>query len=98
MPIVKAKSDTWCDNCKDAWGQIKNSTGQTIWHKNAIRQAVVTTISETHLKGEPIVRSYCHSCLQETSKWHDGSVWTLQEQINYAKQYRQGQQIEIGSE
>lgn len=98
MPIVKAKSDTWCDYCKDAWGQIKDSSGRTVWHPKAIRQAIVTTISETHLIGDPIVRSYCHDCLQEASKMHDGSTWSLSEQIAYAKANRQNQQMELGSE
>lgn len=98
MPIVKSKSDTWCDGCKDAWGQIKDANGRTTWHEKARRQAIVTTISETHQIGDPIVRSYCHDCLQEASKWHDGSTWSLSEQIEYAKKNRAGQQLEIGSE
>ena len=97
MPIVKAKSDTWCDYCKDEWGQIKDASGRTKWHDKAIRQAVVTTISETHLIGEPIVRSYCHDCLQLASRTRSGQAWSLADQIEYAKQNRQGQQIEIGS-
>lgn len=97
MPIVKAKSDTWCDTCKDAWGQIRDASNKQIWHPKAIRQAMITTISETHLLGEPVVRSYCHDCLQEASKAADGSIWSLSEQIEYAKQNRQNQQMEIGS-
>lgn len=58
---------------------------------------MITTISETHLLGEPVVRSYCHDCLQEASKAADGSIWSLSEQIEYAKQNRQNQQMEIGS-
>jgi hypothetical protein len=95
MPTARAKSGVFCDTCKDAWGQIKDQNGKWTWHPKAMRQAMVTITSETH-PVTPIIRSYCHSCIEQNSKWHDGSTWTIQQQIEYAKVNRPGQQLTIG--
>lgn len=93
--IRKAASGVYCDTCKSAYGQYRDKqTNELRWHKNAIRQAYVTTISETHTGKEAIIRSYCYQCVQDMSIWADGSVWTLAEQIQYAKDNRN--QLSIG--
>lgn len=96
MPIKKAASGVWCDNCKLQWGWVKEADGTSIPHPKGRRQAYSTIISETHHGKEPIVRSYCYQCIDEMSRWHDGTIWTLAEQIQYAKDNRPGQQIKIG--
>jgi hypothetical protein len=97
MPTTKAASGVFCDTCKDKWGWVKDETGKTVPHPKGRKQAYITTISETHYK-EPVIRSLCYPCLDETSKWIDGSTWTLQAQIQYAKDNRNGQQLTIGSD
>ena len=97
MPIVKAASGVYCDSCKDRFGYIRNEAGQTIPHPKAQRQAYSTIISETHYGKEPVIRSLCYSCIDDTSRWVDGTLWTLAEQIQYAKDNRKGQQLRIGS-
>lgn len=93
--IKKAVSGVYCDVCKAQYGQYRDkATNELKWHKNAIRQAYVTLISETHTGKEPIIRSYCYSCVQENSKWSDGTVWTLAEQVQYAKDNRH--QLKLG--
>ena len=96
MPVIKPKAGTYCDYCKDAWGTVRDDQGRTQWHKEAMKHAYITTISETHLTGAPVVRSLCHSCLQESQRWNDGSIWTIADQMAYAKENRQGQQLTIG--
>jgi hypothetical protein len=97
MPIVKAASGVYCDTCKDRFGYIRNEAGQTVPHPKGRRQAYSTIISETHYGKEPVIRSLCYSCIDDASRWHDGSIWTLAEQIQYAKDNRNGQQLRIGS-
>jgi hypothetical protein len=46
-------------------------------------QAAWTTKCVRH--GKEIVRSYCQTCANEIQTRHDGTVWTLNEQIDYAK-------------
>ena len=95
MPIVKAKSGVFCDTCKDAYGWTRDENGRTIPHPKARAQAYITTISETHYGKEPVIRSLCYSCLDASSKWHDGSVWTLASQLEFAKTHRNGQQLSM---
>jgi len=95
--IKKAASGVFCDTCKDRYGWARSADGKVIPHPKAQRQAYITTISETHYGKEPVVRSLCYQCLDETSKWHDGTIWTLAEQTQYAKDNRKGQQLTIGS-
>jgi hypothetical protein len=35
--------------------------------------------------GKLVVRHYCQSCANEVQAWPDGTIWTLKEQIDYAK-------------
>jgi len=97
MPIVKAKSGVYCDTCKDKYGFVKDEQGHSVPHPKGRRQAYSTIISETHYGKEPVIRSLCYPCIDDASRWHDGSVWTLAEQIQYAKDNRNGQQLRIGS-
>lgn len=96
MPIVKAKSGVFCDTCKDRWGYVKGDDGRSTPHPKGRRQAYSTIISETHYGSEPVVRSLCYPCMDESSRWVDGTVWTLADQIQYAKDNRTSQQIKIG--
>ena len=97
MPIIKAKSGVYCDTCKDKWGWVKDERGVSVPHPKGRRQAYSTIISETHYGKEPVIRSLCYPCMDESSRWHDGTVWTLADQIQYAKDNRNGQQLRIGS-
>lgn len=73
--IVKAPEGRWCDYCKSQWGKVKGD-----WHPRAKTQAVVLCISETHL-GENNERAYCLDHRAELSTWHDGSIWSLADQM-----------------
>lgn len=97
MPIVKAKSGVYCDTCKDRWGYVKGDDGRSVPHPKGQRQAYSTIISETHYGKEPVIRNLCYACMDDSSRWHDGTIWTLADQIQYAKDNRNGQQLRIGS-
>lgn len=74
--ITHAATGTWCDHCKDAWGQLKDKT----WHPKAQSQALVVATSDN---GQ--IRAYCRACLYDISQgWgKDGTqTWTLQEQMS----------------
>ena len=49
--------------------------------------AVWTTTCKRN--GKEIVRSYCQTCANEVQTRHDGSIWTLAEQVDYG----QGKQV-----
>ena len=72
--LSRSPRGTWCDYCKMRWG-TDDWRGQT--------QAIWQITSKRH--GRVIVRHYCHPCAQYVQAWTDGSTWTLQEQIDYAK-------------
>ena len=94
--IKQAKSGTLCDMCKEIFGLWRTNGKEQVPNARGRRQAYITTISETHTGKAPVIRSLCYDCVQEASKWVDGSTWTLQEQIDYAKKYRQASQLHIG--
>jgi hypothetical protein len=73
--LNKAKPGVWCDYCKSRWG-IHNSLGTT--------QAAWTVTSELP-KSHGRKRSYCNDCVIDVSKWADGSYFSLDQQIEYAK-------------
>jgi hypothetical protein len=94
--ITKARSGVLCDYCKDAYGwYFDTETKKNRPHPKALKQAFVTITSETSPK-EPVIRSYCYSHVQELSTWSDGSIWTLEEQVKFAKVNRRGVQLTIG--
>ena len=72
--LTRSPKGQWCDYCKMRWG-TDDIRGQ--------RPAVWQTTTKRHNK--VIVRHYCHTCAMEIQTWTDGSVWKLQDQINYAK-------------
>jgi hypothetical protein len=79
MPIVKAQPGRYCDMCKAQWGKVKNE-----WHEKAKTQAVVVCVSETHL-GQANERAYCDEHRTELSTWHDGTIWSLADQMEYGR-------------
>jgi hypothetical protein len=78
--IRRANADTWCDYCKAKWGKNKDGT----WHPKARTAASVTCYS---IKFPDRQRSYCVTCIAEVSAWPDGSIFTLPEQLEFAKSY-----------
>jgi len=73
--LTKAKHGVWCDYCKSRFG-IHNPKGTT--------QAAWTVVSELP-KSHGRKRSYCNDCAIDVSKWADGSYFSLDQQIEYAK-------------
>lgn len=83
---IKANHDPkiWCDICKLQWGQYKDkTTGETFWHLRAMTPARWIVTSETsERKGR--TRHYCVKCANDVQTWHDGTIWTFREQLDYA--------------
>ena len=79
--IREAVRGVWCDYCKDKYGwnaQLRD------WNLKAKKQAWVTVVSESQ-RGNGIRRSYCLECANEITTWHDGSIFTLNQQCEAAK-------------
>lgn len=74
MPIRRSDRGVWCDYCKNRFG-TKTTLGQ--------KPASWTVISES-MERRGMERHYCQSCAETVSMWPDGTVWELQDQINYA--------------
>jgi hypothetical protein len=75
MPIRKLQTKSvWCDVCKLAYpkGHVRQQT-----------PAVWLVISETK-KHQGRQRNYCQPCANDAQLWHDGSVWTFRQQLDYA--------------
>lgn len=77
--IKNAPEGRYCDICKAEWGKIKNE-----WHPKAKTQAAILVISETH-RGMNNERAYCLHHRSELSKWTNGEIWPLVDQMAYAK-------------
>ena len=75
LTVTKAKSGVWCDYCKSRFG-IHSIKGQ--------QQAAWTVHSELP-QSHGRKRSYCNDCAIDVSKWADGSYFSLDQQIEYAK-------------
>ncbi len=75
LMLSKAKHGIFCDYCKSRFG-IHNPKGMT--------QAAWTVHSELP-KSHKRKRSYCNDCAIDVSKWADGSYFSLDQQIEYAK-------------
>jgi len=75
LMLSKAKPGVRCDYCHGRWG-IHNEKGTT--------QAAWTVHSELP-KSHGRKRSYCNDCAIDVSKWADGSYFSLDQQIEYAK-------------
>ena len=76
MPIRKLQTRAvWCSICKEAYRET-NPLHRT--------PAVWAVISESHER-QGRTRYYCQPHANEAQLWHDGSVWTFREQLDYAK-------------
>ncbi len=75
LMLTKAKHGIFCDYCKSRFG-IHNPKGMT--------QAAWTVHSELP-KSHKRKRSYCNDCAIDVSKWADGSYFSIDQQIEYAK-------------
>jgi hypothetical protein len=83
--LSRSPKGTWCDYCKGRWGTERMSitipeTGES---KIVPCDAVWQITSKRY--GKLVVRHYCQSCANEVQAWPDGTIWTLKEQIDYAK-------------
>ena len=81
--LSRSPKGTWCDYCKNRHG-TSSLLGQM--------QAVWQITSKRY--GKLIVRHYCQSCANEVQAWPDGTIWTLKEQIDYAKGEKLDVQLE----
>ena len=79
--IKNAPEGRYCDICKGEWGKLDNGKR---WHPKAMTQAAILVISETH-RGKHNERAYCLHHRSELSKWTNGQVWPLVDQMAYAK-------------
>lgn len=87
MPIRKLQTKSiWCDICKLTYPK-ENLRHQT--------PAVWQVISET-AERRGMVKSYCQMCANEAQTWHDGTVWTFREQLNYALGKEEINGLQIG--
>jgi len=73
--LSRSPKGTWCDYCKLRWGtDSPKGRTQAVW-----------TVTSKRAGGKLVLRHYCHSCAMEVQTWHDGTIWTLKDQIDYAK-------------
>lgn len=73
--LSRSPKGTWCDYCKLRWGtDSPKGRTQAVW-----------TITSKRAGGKLVLRHYCHNCAMEVQTWHDGTIWTLKDQIDYAK-------------
>ena len=75
MPIRKLQTKAiWCDVCRLAYpkGHVRQQT-----------PAVWQVVSETK-KHQGRSRNYCQPCANDAQLWHDGTVWTFRQQLDYA--------------
>ena len=70
--ITQSKRGVWCDYHKTRFGAT---------HPLGQEQAVWTITS--FVKGRVIERHYCFACAKEVQTRHDGTLWTLADQIKY---------------
>lgn len=64
----------WCDYCKLQWG-TDNLRGQ---------KPAVWIVKSKSKKARMSVRHYCQECMIQLETWHDGSKWSMDDQVNYA--------------
>ena len=73
--LSKAKLGVWCDYCKNRFGAvIARGQQQAAW-------TVHSELPQSHGRK----RSYCNDCAIDVSKWADGTYFSLDQQIEYAK-------------
>ena len=78
--IRRANTGVYCDYCKAQWGKLKDGT----WHEKAQTQASVTCYS---IQKPNLQRSYCIQHIAEVQAGPNGSIFSLPEQMEYAKAY-----------
>jgi hypothetical protein len=78
--IRQAQAGIWCDYCKMQHGKNKDGS----WRLAAQSPAWVTIISESPRARKGSVRHYCRRCAMEVQQWHNGEIFTLMEQVEYA--------------
>ena len=78
--ISRANTGVYCDYCKAQWGKLKDGS----WHEKAKTQASVTCYSITKPDRQ---RSYCTQHIAEIQATPSGAIFTLPEQMEYAKAY-----------
>ena len=75
LMLSKAKPGIWCDYCKGRFtANIPRGQQQAAW-----------TVHSELPKSHGRKRSYCNDCAIDVSKWADGSYFSLDQQIEYAK-------------
>jgi hypothetical protein len=75
LMLAKAKPGVWCDYCASRFGK-KSPKGQT-----PASWTVHSKLPQSHGR----LRSYCNDCAIDVSKWADGTYFSLDQQIEYAK-------------
>ena len=81
LTVQRASKGVWCDYCKTRF------TKGTGWHEKPASWTVISESSER----QGYTRHYCMECARVVSQWPDGSIWEIEDQINYAnKQERLG--------
>jgi hypothetical protein len=84
VEIIKPEKDRYCDHCKAMWGKVKDKhTKENVWHDKARISASVLVVS--YYATGKIERAYCSECRDHNSRWADGSIWPLAEQVSYFK-------------
>ena len=73
--LSKAKPGIRCDYCSSRFGKT-STRGET---------AAVWTVHSELAKSHDRKRSYCNECAIDVSKWADGTYFSLDQQIEYAK-------------
>ncbi len=73
--IILNRTKNYCDYCKNRYGAT-SLKGQVM--------AIFTSISSSR-KATCKYRNYCQPCRTDLENWHDGSVWTLEQQQAYAQ-------------
>ena len=87
MPIRKLQTKSiWCDVCRLAYPK---------GHPRQQTPAVWQVVSETQ-KHKGRTRHYCQECANFAQVWHDGSVWTFRQQLDYALGKEQLDGMELG--
>ena len=81
LMLSKAKPGIWCDYCKSRWG----SEQRDIKGIGIVPKIAVWTVHSELPKSHGRKRSYCNDCAIDVSKWADGSYFSLDQQIEYAK-------------
>jgi hypothetical protein len=76
MPIRKLQTkNIWCSICKEAYRETNDL------HRTPAVWAVVSESADRLGR----TRYYCQPHANEAQTWHDGTIWTFRQQLDYAK-------------